>query len=195
MKHKLFVLVLVTTSLVLAACGPSGATPDASGQIVLVQEDDEGGMSFNPESIVLTAGETVTIVLENHGEKDHEFMIGNEVIYNESGAPDGFHEDFFHGWSDQVEVHPGMGTMLMIDGETVMMGGEMEMSEGESMDEDSMGDMEEDGHGDEPMGSSATTITFTVPADKVGEWEMACFEDDGTHYDDGMRGTVTVVEP
>lgn len=87
MKRKLFVFVLVTTGLVLAACGPSGATPDASGQIILVQEDDEGGMSFNPESIVLTAGETVTIVLENHGAKDHEFMIGKEVIYNESGAP------------------------------------------------------------------------------------------------------------
>lgn len=206
MKRKLFIFVLVTTSLVLAACGPSGATPDASGQIIIVQEDDEGGMSFNPESIVLTAGETVTIVLENHGEKDHEFMIGKEVIYNESGAPDGFHEDFFHGWSDQVEVHPGMGTMLMIDGETVMMGGEMEMAEGDSMDGDSMGGMEEDGHEEEemehmgwmmmsPMGSSASSITFTVPADKVGEWEMACFEDDGTHYDDGMRGTLTIVEP
>jgi len=124
MKRKLFVFVLVTTGLVLAACGPSGATPDASGQIILVQEDDEGGMSFNPESIVLTAGETVTIVLENHGAKDHEFMIGKEVIYNESGAPDGFQEDFFHSWSDQVEVHPGRGAMLMINGETVMMGGD-----------------------------------------------------------------------
>ncbi len=24
---------------------------------------------------------------------------------------------------------------------------------------------------------------------------MACFEDDGTHYEDGMRGTITVVAP
>jgi hypothetical protein len=28
----------------------------------------------------------------------------------------------------------------------------------------------------------------------VGEWEIACFEDDGTHYEDGMRGTLVVVE-
>jgi len=51
-------------------------------------------------------------------------LIGKEVIYNESGAPDGFQEDFFHSWSDQVEVHPGRGAMLMINGETVMMGGD-----------------------------------------------------------------------
>jgi uncharacterized cupredoxin-like copper-binding protein len=36
------------------------------------------------------------------------------------------------------------------------------------------------------------TITFTVTADQVGEWEMACFEDKGSHYDAGMTGTITV---
>ena len=36
------------------------------------------------------------------------------------------------------------------------------------------------------------TITFTVTADQVGEWEMACFVEDGAHYDAGMKGTFTV---
>jgi len=47
----------------------------------------------------------------------------------------------------------------------------------------------------DPAGSSSSTVTFTIPADKVGEWEMACFEDDGTHCDVGLHGTITVVEP
>ncbi len=41
-------------------------------------------------------------------------------------------------------------------------------------------------------GSGVSFIEFTVPADRVGEWEMGCFEDDGAHYDDGMKGTLVV---
>jgi uncharacterized cupredoxin-like copper-binding protein len=26
----------------------------------------------------------------------------------------------------------------------------------------------------------------------VGEWEMGCFEQDGVHYDAGMKGTLVV---
>lgn len=32
------------------------------------------------------------------------------------------------------------------------------------------------------------TVTFVVTADQVGVWEMACFQEDGAHYDDGMKG-------
>lgn len=46
-----------------------------------------------------------------------------------------------------------------------------------------------------PKDSGMTVIEFTVPEDRVGEWEMGCFEDKGTHYDDGMRGKVIVVSP
>lgn len=76
----------------------------------------------------------------------------------------------------------------MIDGETVMMGGDSmgdDSMSGDSMGEESMSDDSMDSmEGDEEhageemdhmgwmtnaMGSSASTITFTVPADKVGE--------------------------
>ncbi|MCQ3977474.1 MAG: hypothetical protein DPW09_28935 [Anaerolineae bacterium] len=39
-----------------------------------------------------------------------------------------------------------------------------------------------------------TTITFTVPEEKVGRWEIGCFQEQGQHYDDGMRG-VLIVDP
>lgn len=201
MKRYFLLSVITSFALILAACGGAqGATPDVSGTLSLGQEDSEEGMNFSPGTITLTAGQHVRIMVENHGMKNHEFMIGRNVMYTEAGAPNGFEVDFFEGIEDQVQVTLGDSASLMIDGETVMMGG---MGEGE---ESGMHDME--GMGEEegmamhmgwmlesPMGSGMTVIEFTVPADRVGEWEMGCFEDNGTHYDDGMRGTVTVVQP
>ncbi|MCS7250888.1 MAG: hypothetical protein RMK32_02355 [Anaerolineae bacterium] len=44
---------------------------------------------------------------------------------------------------------------------------------------------EEEAHGFmvvlEP-GEEPVTIIFTVPSNKVGEWEMGCFESDGSHW-------------
>ncbi len=40
----------------------------------------------------------------------------------------------------------------------------------------------------------ATVLTFTVPADKVGRWEFGCFQEQGQHYDDGMRA-ILIVDP
>jgi uncharacterized cupredoxin-like copper-binding protein len=194
MKRFILLSTLAGLALFLAACGPQGATPDTSGSLTLVQEDSEEGMNFSPDTIVLTAGQHVRIMVENHGMKNHEFMMGRNVMYAESGAPNGFEVDFFEGIEDQVQVTLGESSSLMIDGETVMMGegGEegmdgMEMGEEEAMH---MGWMLES-----PMGSGMTVIEFTVPEDRVGEWEMGCFEDNGTHYDDGMRGKVIIVEP
>lgn len=201
MKRYILLSAITGFALILAACGgPQGATPEASGSLSIVQEDSAEGMNFSPGAITLTAGQHVRIMVENHGMKNHEFMIGRTVMYTEAGAPNGFEVDFFEGIEDQVQVTLGESASLMIDGETVMMGG---MGEGE---EEGMHDME--GMGEEegmaihmgwmlesPMGSGMTVIEFTVPEDRVGEWEMGCFEDDGTHYDDGMRGTVIVVQP
>lgn len=192
--------VLLVLAFLLAACGPSGVSPDESGELMVIQIDDEGGMRFNPDNIVLTAGQRVRIILENQGEKDHEFMIGQNVIRMDDGAANGFEVDFFADISDLVEVQLGDMAMLMIDGETVDQGvGDMAgMDHGDGGDE-----MEGMDHGDggmdhlgwmvmNPSGSGITIIEFTVPESLVGEWEMGCFEDDGAHYDDGMRGTLTV---
>lgn len=214
-RYARWMLTLVVgLGLLLSACGPSGATPDPeTGEIRIIQTDDEEGMQFQPSTVVLTAGDTVRIILENQGSKDHEFMVGREVVYTDLGAPNGFQTDFFEGIEDDVDVHLGEGAMLMIDSETVAMGGmEMEMEgegdmameeeheEGDEHEEEAGEDMEM--HMDhegwmvmDNAGSEPTVIEFTVPLDRVGEWEMGCFEDDGTHYEDGMRGTLIVVEP
>lgn len=187
MKRYILFSAIAGFALILAACGGAqGATPDASGALNIVQEDSEEGMNFSPDAIVLTAGQKVRLVIENSGAKNHEFMIGRTVMYAESGAPDGFEEDFFMAIADQVNAQPAMGAMVMMNGE-VMSGMDMGMEEEMG---DHMGWMLVS-----PTGSGQSVVEFTVPESAVGEWEMGCFEDDGTHYDDGMRGKVIVVAP
>ena len=187
MNRYILLTALVSLALVLSACGGAqGATPNASGELTIMQKDSEEGMSFGPDTIVLTAGQKVRLVIENSGAKNHEFMIGRTVMYNEAGAPDGFEEDFFMAISDQVNTEPAMGAMVMMNGETVSG---MDMGMGSEMG-DHMGWMLVS-----PSGSGQSVIEFTVPEDAAGEWEMGCFEDNGAHYDDGMRGKVIVVQP
>lgn len=213
MKRLIIFAAFSLVAVFMAACGPSGTTPDESGELRIMQIDEAGGMRFEPDSVVLTAGQHVRIILENQGEKNHEFMLGRNVVMTEEGAPNGFEVDFFEGIEDRVDVQLGEGAMLMIDGQTVDMGGmdmgegeEMEMSEGEEMSMEEEGEhmdegehMEEGEHMDHMgfmvmnnVGSGETIIEFTVPEDRVGEWEMGCFEDDGSHYDDGMKGKLVV---
>lgn len=204
MRHMKWILGLgMVFALLVAACGPGGVTPDPNtGELTIIQIDEEGGMRFEPDTVVLKAGQRVRIILENRGQKDHEFMVGRNVRYTPDGAPNGFEVDFFEGIEDLVQVQLGEGAMLMIDGETVAMGG-MDMG----MEEGGM-EMEHGEHGAEGMemahmgwmvmnnaGSERTIIEFTVPEDRVGEWEMGCFQDNGSHYEDGMRGKLIVVEP
>jgi hypothetical protein len=37
-----------------------------------------------------------------------------------------------------------------------------------------------------------TTLTMTIPEDKVGTWVFGCFQENGLHFDDGMRGLLIV---
>lgn len=43
--------------------------------------------------------------------------------------------------------------------------------------------------------SAETIITLTIPEEMVGTWEFGCFQEQGQHYDDGMRGTLIVAAP
>jgi uncharacterized cupredoxin-like copper-binding protein len=61
-------------------------------------------------------------------------------------------------------------------------------------------DMQDTGHGVSHTGfmvvlpeqGDKATITFTVTKDMVGEWEIACFSQDGVHYNAGMEGTFAI---
>ena len=144
-------------------------------------------------------------------------MIGRNVL-----SPEGFVDGLEHDFFDAVHVNViGPARMVMAgdsvlsrDGVMAMAGDAMDGMEGGAMDGmedgamDGMADGAMDGMAgmegmegmDEHHGfmvlqdpsSGQTIIEFTVP-DKTGEWKIACFEDEGAHYDDGMQGTLKVV--
>ncbi len=119
-----------------------------------------GEFYFKPETIQLKAGQQVKIELVNEGKVEHEFMIGREVKMHE-GKPETFEKDFFAG----IEV-----THTEEEGKF----------------------MNEPGHGTEvelEEGGKAA-LTFIVPADRKGEWEIGCFVPG--HYEAGMKGKLVV---
>jgi plastocyanin len=188
------ILVIGLMALLVGACG-GGETVADDGEVTIVMTEYQ----FEPSEIRLAPGTTVTFVLSNEGEKDHELMAGREVSM-EDGIPHGFETDFF----DTVED-------LSIDPPDAL---ETSM-EGMDMGEESMDDMgsdttmhmdDEDDHSegeDEHMDmgvmvvrepAQTARITFTVTEASVGEWDFGCFEEDGAHWDDGMMGTIIVEE-
>ncbi|MBI4348337.1 MAG: cupredoxin domain-containing protein [Elusimicrobia bacterium] len=164
---RAFMSVLATAAVVAAACGGGGGAAAPSGAVTIKGTD----YAFSPDTVRLKVGQEVRITFRNDGEKDHEMMIGKGVKMMD-GKPDGYQTWFMQGMQMRFER----------DGKAIDAMGAM----GGDMDEPSdIGMMLVD------KGASPVTIVFTVP-DKVGEWEMGCFEDNGTHYDQGMKGKVIV---
>jgi uncharacterized cupredoxin-like copper-binding protein len=92
-------IVLVLAGL-LAACGSSG--PTASGPITVTSREFE----FSPAAIEVDAGQSVTFVLVNSGNLEHDFSI---MEFPMAGAPaasggDAHAHDMGH-MSEQPELH------------------------------------------------------------------------------------------
>lgn len=125
--------------------------------------------SFKPNALRWKVGQQIRITLTNDGQKAHEWVIGRSPM-SMPGMARTFSEQFFTGVDVKFERDGRTA-----DPSTVWM---TEMGP----DERSVA---------LPIGTPRIDVIFTVP-DKPGEWEMGCFEDDGAHYDDGMKGKVTV---
>ncbi|GBD07829.1 Auracyanin-A [Candidatus Thermoflexus japonica] len=121
-----------------------------------------GEFYFKPARLELPAGQTVTLQLINKGQVEHEFMVGREVEQHEhEGKMEGFSQDFFAGMEVTYTVEKGK-----VEREEEH-GFEVEL---------------------EPGGKA--TLTFTVPSDRKGEWEIGCFVPG--HYEAGMKGVLIV---
>jgi len=180
----------MATTLAVSACGGGGGvTVAAGGEIVIELSEFE----FSPSEIHVSPGDTVTFVLRNTGDKDHEFMIGRDVRTTD-GVPDGFEHNFFEGETPMVMPADAAmsGDMEEMDmSSDTTMG---DMASDTTMGEMDMGEEGHDEHGFMVMRSPGTeaTLTVTIPADASGEWQIGCFEEDGAHWDDGMRGTLII---
>lgn len=185
----------VSIALLLAACG--GSEPAAGDDETRVIDISLFEFQFEPAEIHLTVGETVTLKLVNDGGTDHEFMAGREV-HDEDGIPHGFEQDFFDTVEDlTIDPPDALETSMEGMSSDSTMADMDETTMADMGDETTMAGMDEDEDMDmgvmvvrEP-GDSAT-ITFTVTADSVGEWQIGCFEEEGKHWTEGMKGTIIV---
>lgn len=143
--------------------------------------------TFRPERMRVRAGQTVTLTLVNVSaqKKLHEFMVGREVAKESGNRPGGYERDFFDRVA--IKVSNAKGIWRSNDGEAKVSG----EKKGE------LSSMAMGGHGGfmvELKAGGTATLTFTVPADRVGEWEIGCFSEAGDHYVKGMKGKLVVVK-
>jgi uncharacterized cupredoxin-like copper-binding protein len=88
--------------------------------------------------------------------------------------PDGFVQDMFEAAHVEPSVMGGMQ-------------GGMDMGSSDMQDEHTGFMVTISENGENAM------ITFTATQDMLGEWEIGCFQQEGVHYDAGMKGKLVVV--
>ena len=189
LKHLIIFVALAGLALLAAGCGGGAATPDDTGTLNITQDD----FMFTPDSIELKVGQKVRMILTNISKEDHKFVVGRSITRTlqttwprrADGVPDGFKVEFFDG----VEVKViGPAKRVLGGGAILTREGEMSPAKAEDIAlEEYEGFMVQKG-----PSLDSTIIEFIVP-NKVGEWEFACFEDNGEHYDAGMFGKLVVV--
>ena len=163
---------LVLIALLSSACsGSSSASADKPEPVSFTIEMTE--YAFSPERIEIRVGQEVTLEMVNLGLISHELMIGQEVS-RLNNRPNGYQKDLF----EIAQVEP-----VLVGGSTA-------------------GDHATDGHGSDHSGSfmvvlpekgDKASLTFVVTEKMVGEWDMGCFEQDGVHYDAGMKGSLVIL--
>lgn len=162
MRRWFVILLAVMAALAFAGCQLIGG--GAGTKVTITMAD----FLFQPNPVRLKAGVPVEVTLVNKGANAHELLIGRNVKM-EDGTPAGFEVDFFDYGKLPVEV---------VKGEKYHVG--------------ELHEIEEEGWHVELEPGGQVTLRFTIPPEKVGEWEIACFI--SGHYESGMHGTL-IVEP
>lgn len=115
--------LLLVAILVLAGCGSGGGAgrgEQARTEWTLTLTDYQ----FSPATVVVPAGQTVTIKLVNNSKlnQPHEFMVGRQVAKGGAGdsRPVGYETDFFADIS--VEVADGQGLSMLMAGQALVTG-------------------------------------------------------------------------
>ena len=183
--------MILAVSMLAAACGSGGDGGEATGAggdpdaHIRVNMTEYG---FGSDVIEVRAGQTVEFLLKNSGDLDHEFMIGREVTVGMDGMATGFGHDFFEGLMPTVDP-PEVGMVM----------GSMEIEMDTDGHDDGSMETDTDGHDDGhhgfmvTLGPGATaSVTVTIPDDAVGDWEIGCFRDKGSHWSSGMHATLRI---
>ena len=160
---KYIVFPFLAVLALLLVACGGAATPEPVSYTIDMTE-----YAFTPNALDLKVGQEVTLTLVNKGNLQHEVMFGREVK-TENNRPFGYQQDMF------------------------AVGGVTPSVTQSAMPEEEEEEMEPTGFMvGIPVGAQAT-VTFEVTEGMVGDWEMGCFEQDGVHYDAGMKGPVSVI--
>lgn len=152
---------------------------------------------YSPDRLSWRSGDTVTVTIIDRSSsrpgKPHEIMFGRRPL-REPGPfgpiqGDGFEEQLLSGSTiniiggDRVTmVMADTARLIGVDPTSLMVPG-MDMSgQPMQMGMDFMAVLDPGG---------TLTFSFKVPA-RPGEWEFGCFQQDGQHYLNGMKGVLTV---
>lgn len=171
----------------------SGASVSPNTYTILMTDYE-----YSPDRMVWRVGDRVTITLieksEARPQKPHEFMVGRTPRTEETvfgiHQEDGFETPFFSGVT--IEVMSGSGLQMLMPGNATLTGlAPMKVMSPGPMEE--MEEMEEMTGFMPVIGAQGRlTFSFIVP-DKPGEWIYGCFQQDGQHFLNGMRGTITIL--
>jgi len=220
MKRKLAYIVLGIVLLFPAACsGPenmSTIAPTVQTATPLPSADDTEntitippsveipikfqGNGFEPGEIVLYVGQEITLTMTNTDTVSHDFVIGRNVVIRD-GAPVGFETDFFADVEIAYDMEGGNVLFLpsVLEDEDIMTDPSYQARfVGHPLDYH--GEMAIFAPAGWPEGSKGVSIArleihFLVVEELVGEWEYACFADDGQHYLHGEKGSLVVKKP
>jgi uncharacterized cupredoxin-like copper-binding protein len=192
-------------------------TEEAPRDIVITMTDQ---LRFDPEEIVVMAGETVRFVLDNPTAAAHDFTLGDleaQELHNAQMAAGMTHDDdadhddemadddadHDDEMADDDADHDDEMADDDADHDDEMADDEMaddEMADDEMADDEMADDeMADDGHGEAGEGGLPAPVTI-APGDSVTV--LATFEEPGEvligchqpgHWEAGMRGTITVV--
>ena len=173
---NLLALVFITLLAFGTGCGSDPVKPEIDPKSRIgILKIDMSDFKFNPDRIDLNSGTRVRIVLSNSSSaNNHGFSVGYGVT-KQGGASTGFKNDLF----ENVEVIVTGPAKSVRPGTTVLTrDGGLDESSGSFMIVKS-------------PGTQPTVIEFTVP-EKLGEYELASFENGGKDYQDGMKGLIKV---
>jgi uncharacterized cupredoxin-like copper-binding protein len=189
MKKAFFLMTLLGVSALLVQISNSSQTDSNTIQIII------GDFYFKPKTIQLRAGQQVKIELVNEGKLEHEFMVGRG-LKTEEGKDEthkGMHEANEEKQETSKGEHEHQGETHAHSG--MSKGFEKDFFEGVEVavqTEKGSDFMKVPSHGNmvtlKPEGEAA--LTFKIPTDRKGEWQMACFVPG--HYEAKMKGKIII---
>ena len=163
MKRTMLVLVLAVAVGLVALLVDAGEAEPGRPDAEGVVDVTMRDYRFEPDELFLPAETPLTIRIVNEDSNVHRVTFGRSVIV-EDGLQFGFEEDLLADL-DPV-VLPRRAVVGGMDHEGPL---EVSIDPGE-----------------------VAEIAVTIPGERVGEWEMGCFNACGAHYRAGLAGWVHV---